>query len=181
MTLRQVGLVAIALTVGIGALLLAKGCEKNAIVGSVPLVLKADEKLHGVVTGSQIETLERVAGTDEVVHKVEPNYHHGVDIIQSKDGSVKLVQKTVGFDSGFGLSTDFKRIGVGMEPFYYKNFHALVGCHFVNLHTGRLDLDLYVALAYRLPYQRLNNVSIYGGYDTDKHIIGGLYLRFGSV
>jgi hypothetical protein len=161
-------------------MLIGKGCRPTTSLGTVTLTLKDDERIHTRVDGARIESLERVVGSSEIVHTDVPNYHHGFDITILKDGSTKVIQKTHGFSSDFGLSTDFKRIGVAWEPYYYKDFHALLGAHFIKLGNAELDLDGYVALAYRLPYQKVNNVSLYGGYDTYNHIIGGVFVRLGS-
>jgi len=180
MTLKQIGFYIVAVVLMMGLSLISKGCRKNANRPSTDLVLTPDQVSHIRIVGARIETLERLEGTNKITHKVESNYHHGVDIVETKDGKLEVIVKTHGFSDEFGVSTDFYRIGVAMEPYFYKDFHALIGCHFINLHTGRLDMDLYIALAYRIPYEKLNNISVYGGYDTDKHIISGMYLRFGS-
>ena len=163
------------------AFIVSKGCRTIADRPSIGITLDPNDNAHAVVRGAYIESLRRVQGSDELIRKVEANYHHGVDITVSKTGELNVVAKTHGFSDDFGVSTDFHRIGVAMEPYFYKDFHALIGVHFVNLHTGRLDLNMYAALAYRFPFTKLNNLSVYGGYDTDKHIVCGLFLRFWSV
>ena len=162
-------------------LLLAKGCRQAAMLPSTVLTLAPNEDAHTRVGGAQIETLERTEDGKEIERIIEPNYHHGVDFEIKKDGTINTVVKTHGFSTAFGLSTDFYRIGGAWEPYFWHDFHGLIGFHFFNLRTDKLNLNAYGALAYRLPFTAVNNFSTYIGYDTDRHIVGGVFLRFGSV
>ncbi len=170
----------VGLAIALG-LLVSKGCRQDAMRPNPSLRLSPNEKVRLEVRGAQIESYARLEGIDKIEHKLEANYHHGINIIEMKDGTTNIVVKSHGFGDDFGVSTDFIRIGVAIEPYFYKDFHALLGLQFINLHNGQLDLDFYGALAYRIPYNHFNNLSVWCGYDTNKHIIGGIFLRFGSV
>ncbi len=163
------------------AFFIIKGCSKNATAPSPTITLAPDATHHTVVGPTRIETLERVKGTDEVVRKDVVNYHHGVEFEVKKDGSIKVIQNTQGFSNDFGLTLGWKNIGVGNEFFYWRNISVLGGSQFINLSTQRLQLNLWVGVGYRFSHPKFNNVSVYGGFDTDRHVIGGLFLRLGSV
>jgi hypothetical protein len=111
-----------------------------------------------------------------------PNFGHGYTLKQSSGFKHTLIitPKAIGFPFDIGLSI---AIGSGIqlylttEMFYYRHFELLAGL------GGQYHLNRPVAMAalgYRLPWQRVDNISLFTGINTEKAIIAGLYLRFGS-
>ncbi len=157
-----------------------KACTRNAVRPSTALTLKEDEKLHVRVGPSHIESLERTVDGKETVRKDEPNYHHGTEIVVKEDGSMKVIQKTQGFSKDFGLSITPYTIGMAHELYYYKDLSILAGSQFINLRTKQPWIHFWMGLGYRIPYPMLNNVSVYTGFDTERKVIVGIFLRLGN-
>ena len=110
---------------------------------------------------------------------LSPDYGHGYQI--KKVGTKTIITpKVYGMPFDIGLSA---AVGSGFqlylttEIFYYRHFELLAGV------GGQYNLNRPVAmgaLGYRLPWQRLNNISVFVGVNTEKNILAGVYLRFGS-
>lgn len=130
-----------------------------------------------VTTPNKITSVVKKGG--ETVRKTVPNYGHGTTI-NVKNGEVKVTPNSFGLPNDFGLTTTFRTIGVGTEFLYYKRLSILGGSQFLNLKTQRPQLNLWVGVGYRLPWAKLNNISIYSGINTDKEATAGLFLRLGN-
>jgi len=111
-----------------------------------------------------------------------PDFGHGYTIKQSSGPkkTVTITPKVSGFPFDIGLSA---AVGKGTqlylttEIFYYRHFELLAGI------GGQYNLNRPVAmtgLGYRLPWKRVDNISVFTGVNTEKNIIAGVYLRFGS-
>lgn len=145
------------------------------------VTLKPDEVQKVTITPHQIVNTRKDKLTGEIKVDRKPNYGHGVVTVIKKDGTVTVKAKEFGFfENDFGLSTDFRRIGVATELMYWRRLSWLGGSHFINLKSGKPELHLFTAVGYRLPISKMNNVSLYTGIDTERKVIFGAYLRFGN-
>jgi len=112
-----------------------------------------------------------------------PDYGHG-NVITVKKVKGKMVTivtpKIFGipFDIGIsgaltGRETEFY---LTTEVFYYRHFELLggAGITYPIIHPRVMG-----ALGYRLPWKRVDNLSVFVGYDLQLPIIG-VYARFGS-
>lgn len=169
--------------VGVAVLLLTlRSCFLSDVLPPKDaLTLKPNEQAKVTLLSNKIVKTKRNIVTGKTDSIIVPNYGHGSTVVVKKDGSVDVKAKEFGlFDNDFGLSTDFRSIGVATELMYWRRLSLLGGSHFINLKDSSLQLNLFVAAGYRLPFAKLNNFSTYVGMDTDRKIIFGLFLRFGS-
>lgn len=164
----------------LGAVLVYKGWYKALIIDAKAPDLAYNETSKVTVTPSTIvhTTRDRLSG--ETHTKINTNYGHGYTVTTRTDGTTIVRSKDLGFGNDFALSTDFKSIGIADEFFYYKSLSLVGGSHFISLRDSRLQMNLFVGLGYRLPVAKLNNVSAFVGFDTDRRAVLGLYLRLGN-
>lgn len=164
----------------VGAVLWLKGCFSYLKIDPRATTLAPNETSKVTITPSTIvhTTRDRLSG--ETHTEINTNYGHGVTVVTKNDGTTEYRSKDLGFGNDFALSTDFKAVGVADEFFYYKQLSLVGGSHFINLRDSRLQLNLFVGLGYRLPMAKLNNVSAFVGFDTDRRAMVGLYLRLGN-
>lgn len=174
MTIKEFTItVAVILSLVFYGAIIYKGCRKPTVPpDAIKLLPNETDKI--TVTPTTIVVTSR-SGI-----KTTPNYHHGGTITRTVDGTVKYRSKDLGSSKDLGLSTDFRSIGAGIEFLYYKDFSLLGGSHFINMKRGELQLHLYAGVGYRLPIAKFNNVSVFAAFDTDRKVIGGLFLRFGN-
>lgn len=104
------------------------------------------------------------------------NYGHGVVVTVKPNGKVDVKAKTIGwtFDAGLAYSNR-NRLSLACELGYWRRLGWLVG---VNLYP--LYPNAWTALAYRVQWRKLNNMSLYAGIDTDTKIVTGIFWRFGN-
>lgn len=151
--------------------------------GKVPtdaVTLKPNEAGKVTVTPSQIINTQRDKITGETHVTITPNYGHGTTTVVDKNGTVTVKGKEVGVSNDFGLSLQYDSIGVADEFFYWRRLSLIGGSNFINFRTQKPQLNLWVGVGYRLPFTKLNNLSLYSGIDTARHAIVGLFLRLGN-
>lgn len=168
--------------VGVAALLLTL---RSCFLADLPpnkdaLTLRPDEQAKVMLLPNNTVSTKRDKVTGKTTSKVEPNYGHGSMVVVKKDGSVEVKVNKFGFSNDFGLSTDFRSIGVANEFVYWRRLSVVGGLHFINLKTQQLQLNLFAGVGYRLPWAKLNNLTTYVAIDTDRKIFGGVFLRFGN-
>ena len=108
-----------------------------------------------------------------------PDFGHGY-VIKKVGTKTTIAPKVYGMPFDIGLSV---AVGSGLqlylttEIFYYRHFELLAGV------GGQYNLNRPIAMTafgYRLPWKRVDNLSVFTGVNTQKAIIAGLYIRFGS-
>lgn len=155
----------------------------SLIILLTALYVKWDKK-HSTVTvpAGDATIVERPGGTTVTAGRVVttvPNYGHGTRIVRTNDVlSVAPVVYGLSFDPGF--STDFTRLGLGLEIGYYKRLGLLVGSNFWQMSRQRFDPTFFIGVGYRLPLRKLSNLSVYTGIDNRKTVTLGLFLRLGN-
>ena len=165
--------------IGVVALLLTlRSCFAPA--DRQPVVLPDNATAVVRVTPTVITTVTRDKVTGKAVIRADRTFRRGGDVIIRKDGEVEVKPKVFGLPNDFGLSTDFRSVGVATEFLYYKDLSLLGGSHFINMKTHDLQLNLFVAVGYSLPWPKFNNVVVYTGVDTDRKVTAGLFLRLGA-
>ena len=142
--------------------------------------LKPNENQKITTTTTRIINTKRDPTTGTNIVRTTPNYGHGTTTTIKKDGTTEVTSDQFGFSEDFGLSTDFRKVGVGVEFIYWRRLSLLGGSHFLDLKKQQPVLNLWVGIGYRLPWAKVNNLSIYTGIDTDKRAFVGLFLRMGS-
>ena len=100
---------------------------------------------------------------------------HGTIVTKKPNGDVVIMPKTRGFSFDPGLYAGVGGMGIGLEIAYWYRWNLLTGVQVYPLVPNAM-----VAIGYRLPYERLNNLSIYAGITARKEPTVGLFLRFGS-
>lgn len=116
-----------------------------------------------------------------------PDYGHGNIITVKKEGTktvTTVTPKVTGFPFDIGLSGafggDYSELYLTTEIFYYRHFELLAGA---GVTYGRTVRDIHprvmLALGYRLPWKRVDNLSLFVGHNTLYPIVG-VYARFGS-
>lgn len=112
-----------------------------------------------------------------------PDYGHGNIITIKKQGNkiiTTIAPKVTGFPFDIGLSG---AIGGGTsdlylttEVWYYRHMELLVGG---GLTYPVIHPRVMLAVGYRLPWKRVDNISLFVGHNT-QNVIVGIYARFGS-
>lgn len=180
MNLRSKLIAAITTALVIGVFFWIRSCAKPSTIPTNATNLAPNETSKVTVTPNTIVHTTRDRLNGETHTEIDTNYGHGVTVITKNDGTTEYRSKDLGFGNDFALSTDFKGIGIADEFFYYKQFSLVGGSHFINLRDSRLQLNLFVGVGYRLPIVKLNNISTFLGFDTDRHAVIGMYLRLGN-
>jgi hypothetical protein len=112
-----------------------------------------------------------------------PDYGHGNIITVKKIGKKEvttITPKVTGFPFDIGLSG---AVGGGntelyltTEIFYYRHMELLAGA---GITYPIIHPRVILALGYRLPWKRVDNISLFVGYNT-QYLVAGVYARFGS-
>lgn len=112
-----------------------------------------------------------------------PDYGHGNIIAVKRQGTTTVTTvtpKVTGFPFDIGLSG---AIGGGTsdlylttEVWYYRHIELLVGG---GITYPVVHPRVMLAVGYRLPWKRVDNISLFVGYNT-QNVIVGIYARFGS-
>lgn len=112
-----------------------------------------------------------------------PDYGHGNIITVKKQGNktvTTITPKVTGFPFDIGLSG---AIGGGTsdlylttEVWYYRHMELLVGG---GITYPVVHPRVMLAVGYRLPWKRVDNISLFVGHNT-QNVIVGIYARFGS-
>lgn len=100
---------------------------------------------------------------------------HGVTITKKPNGDVVIKPKTLGFSFDPGLYAGIGGAGIGLEIGYWYRWNLLTG-----VQVYPLVPNAFIGLGYRLPYARLNNLSVYAGITARKEPTIGVFFRFGS-
>jgi hypothetical protein len=112
-----------------------------------------------------------------------PDYGHGniITVKKVKGKEVTIVTpKTVGFPFDIGASGAFgggySELYLTTEIFYYRHCELLAGAgvSYPIIHPRAM-----LAVGYRLPWKRVDNISFFVGHNTQYPIVG-IYARFGS-
>lgn len=123
-----------------------------------------------------------VGKTDEEALHL-PDYGHGNIVTVKKEGNktvTTITPKVTGFPFDFGISGAVggqnTELYLTTEIFYYRHMELLTGA---GVTYPVVHPRFMLALGYRLPWKRVDNISVFAGYDM-QHPIVGLYARFGS-
>lgn len=138
----------------VGVLVLALGLRSCLKDKSGPIVLKPNEP---------------------VVLKPSDGAGHGTTVTKKPNGDVVITPKTRGFSFDSGLYAGIGGMGIGLEIGYWHRWNLLTG-----IQCYPLVPNAFVGIGYRLPYARLNNLSVYAGITARKEPTVGMFLRFGS-
>lgn len=153
--------------------------EPTPTIPTTATTLRSDEVLKVTTTPSTTVIAKRTDGGKVAIKNV-PNYGHGSVVTYKENREVESRPIYKGFSYDIGLTVDTKAIGIGEEFYFYKRFGLIAGSNFYDFKERTMRLHLFGAAGYRIPYEKLNNISVYIGYDTDSKIRGGLFLRFGN-
>lgn len=147
----------------------------SGLLGTFLLWLHFKHPIKGIVIPGGVPTTQ----TLNLLNHPLPDYGHGV--VYKKAGNTLVVTPRVtGFPFDIGIASAFGgglQTYITTEIFFYRHFELLGGL------GGQYGLRYPVAMAgmgYRLPWKRLDNVSLFTGLNTQKNIISGIYWRFGS-
>jgi hypothetical protein len=112
-----------------------------------------------------------------------PDYGHGNIITVKQQGNKQvttITPKITGFPFDIGLSG---AIGGGTsdlylttEVWYYRHMELLIGG---GITYPVVHPRVMIAVGYRLPWKRVDNISLFVGHNT-QNVIVGIYARFGS-
>jgi hypothetical protein len=112
-----------------------------------------------------------------------PDYGHGNIIVVKKVGKKEvttIVPRAIGFPFDVGMSGAFgggyNELYLTTEIFYYRHMEILAG---LGITYPIIHPRVMLALGYRLPWKRVDNISLFAGYNTQYPIVG-IYARFGS-
>jgi|ERR1019366_606495 hypothetical protein len=112
-----------------------------------------------------------------------PDYGHGDIITVKRRGNTEVTTvtpKVTGFPFDVGLSyavgSGVSALYLTTEIYYYRHMELLAG---VGVTYPVTHPNVMVAVGYRLPYKRVDNVSLFVGHDLQS-FIAGAYIRFGS-
>lgn len=112
-----------------------------------------------------------------------PDYGHGNIITVKKEGDktvTTVTPKAMGFPFDFGVSGAIggnnTELYFTAEVFYYRHLEILGG---VGLTYPVIHPRVMGAVGYRLPWKRVDNLSLFVGHNTQYPIVG-MYARFGS-
>jgi len=118
---------------------------------------------------------------EEALHL--PDYGHGNIIIVKRDGNrtvTTVTPKVTGFPFDVGLSGAFGGTTTDLylttEVYYYRHAELLAG---LGVTYPIIHPRAMLALGYRLPWKRVDNISLFAGHNTQNFIVG-IYARFGS-
>lgn len=146
----------------------------SAIIGAVFLWLHFKHPVKGIILP---------AGKFTEAHLALPNYGHGNIIIVRKQGNKEvttITPRVTGFPFDVGVSG---AIGGGVsdlylttEVWYYRHMELLVG---LGITYPIIHPRVMLAVGYRLPWKRLDNISLFVGHNT-QNVIAGVYMRWGS-
>lgn len=154
----------------IAGLVAVKACQHRPVAHDVSI---PDGGIAAVVVGPSHSTLLDPTHTGPIV---VPNYGHGVTVVVKPDGKVVVKPKTRGwtFDAGLAYSSR-NRLSLVCELGYWRRLGWLAGVTVYPLYP-----NAYTAIGYRLPWTKVNNLSVYGGIDTDLKPVFGIFWRFGN-
>lgn len=155
--------------VGITSLFLLRYCDRDRVVPSgstlppnTSAVVNIGTSRTGIITNQE--------QTNVVT------YGHGSTVVVKPNGTVTVKPKTIGwsFDAGLAYSNR-NRLSIACELGYWRRLGWLAG---VTLYP--LAPNAWTAVAYRIQWRKLNNMSLYAGVDTDARFVSGLFWRFGN-
>jgi hypothetical protein len=145
-----------------------------AIIGAILLWLHFKHPVKGVVLP--------VGRTDESTLKLA-DYGHGNIVTVKKIGKKEvttITPKVTGFPFDIGASGAFggsySELYLTTEIFYYRHCELLAG---VGVSYPVVHPRVMLAVGYRLPWKRVDNISLFVGHNTQYPIVG-VYARFGS-
>lgn len=162
------------------AVVLVKGCLMEPRFDPTRVTLKPDEQVRIDIRPGSNTKQQRVGNTDKTTLTFIPDYGHGYVVTQPTGKPVEIKPRQIGFPLDIGLSTDFRRVGVAVEFFYFRRLDLIGGTHFADTRYHNLEFNLYVAAGYRIPWRKLSNLSVFIGVDTNRKVIGGVFHRFGN-
>ena len=112
-----------------------------------------------------------------------PDYGHGNIITVKKEGNKEvttITPKVTGVPFDFGASAaiggNTTELYLTTEIFYYRHMELLTGA---GISYPVIHPRVMFALGYRLPWKRVDNISVFAGYNFNYPIVG-IYGRFGS-
>lgn len=105
-----------------------------------------------------------------------PTCLHGSIITVTPSGVVTVKVKTIGwtFDVGVAYSNR-NRLYLTCELGFWRRMGWLIGVDVYPLYP-----NAFTAVAYRIPWRKANNFSIFAGVDTDVKPVMGIFWRFGN-
>lgn len=131
------------------------------------------------VTGNVIPGISPTVQTLAVLNHPPADYGHGV--VYKKQGNTLVVTpRATGFPFDLGLAT---AIGGGLQTYLTTEIFFYRHCELLGGIGGQYHLTRPVAMlaiGYRMPWKRIDNVSVFAGVNTEKSGIIGVYWRFGS-
>jgi hypothetical protein len=108
------------------------------------------------------------------------DYGHGVKLVKQGNKLV-VTPKVTGFPFDIGASVALggrsSQFYLTTEVFYYRHFEILGG---LGVTYSVIHPRAVIAVGYRLPWQRLDNVSVFTGLTSASEFIIGIYVRLGS-
>lgn len=154
----------------LAGLVVVKACQYRPVPHDVSI---PDGGVAAVVIGSTHSTIIDPTHTTPIV---VPNYGHGQTVVVKPGGQVIVKPKQIGWSFDPGLSFDTRnRLSLSCEIAYWRRLGWLAG---VTMYP--IQLSAYTAVSYRLPWAKVNNLSMYGGIDTDLRPVFGIFWRFGN-
>ena len=146
----------------------------SALVGGILLWLHIKHPIKGIIVppGTIVESKLKL-----------PDYGHGNKITVKKQGRKEITTVTpivTGFPFDVGLSGAFgsseSDLYLTTEVWYYRHMELLVGA---GITYTVVHPRVMLAVGYRLPWKRVDNISLLVGYNLNNPIVG-IYARFGS-
>jgi hypothetical protein len=151
-----------------------KAATLAALIGAILLWLHFKYPIKG--------TILPLGVTNESALKL-PDYGHGntITIKKMKGKEVTIVTpKVMGFPFDIGASGAFgggySELYLTTEIFYYRHAELLAG---LGVSYPVVHPRVMLAIGYRLPWKRVDNISFFVGHNTQYPIVG-VYARFGS-
>ena len=148
-----------------------QSCTKAKYAPKPVLDPKTKEQI--VIKNNQVQVT-----TDKGTTTINGSRETKVDI--QKDGTVKITEKTLGWEHQIGANAyggrDGLGVGLDLRFAYYKNFDALTGIGYL---PQNHKLDLWLGASYTIHNSWVSNTALFMGYSIMSHApVAGLSLRF---
>lgn len=172
----------IVLGVVVIGLVTLRYCEKKQVDDTIinAPVLKADEKEKIIIdTDKKKVTRIRRDGDKQVVDIGDGV--RKVVITDPKDGGdvrVDIINKGFCFEPGLTLYySDKARLGIDVQAAYWKQWGVLLGAG-VNMGDEPRTVRIHVGINRALPFDFIDNTTVFIGVDNRKDAVVGLRIRF---
>lgn len=114
------------------------------------------------------------------LNKPQGDFGHGF-VFKQKGKDIVMLPKVMGFPFDLGATIAMggrsSQLYLTTEIFFYRHFEVLAG---LGITYPVIHPRAFAGLGYRMPWKKLNNLSVVGGISSANEFVLGVYWRFGG-